>query len=113
MGSDKLNVKKELIALDHKLLDLLVKRFEFNSYIADAKYALQEGREKIHVEDEKRREELVNFFKENGLKKAKEKGIINPEQFAKFASRMAEETLICSWDVQKQYLKEKYNLKCD
>jgi chorismate mutase len=113
MGTEKLDVKKELIALDHKLLDLLVKRFEFNSYIADGKYAIQEGEPKILIEDEKRRSELVTFFRENGLKKAKEKELPNPEEFAKFVSRVAEETLLFSWEVQKEYLKQKYNLKCD
>ena len=112
MATDMLNVKRELVALDQKLLDMLVKRFELSSYIADAKYALAENN-KVIIKDPKRREQLVTYYSENALKKAKEKDLPNPEEFAKFVTRIAEETLLFSWETQKKYLEEKYNLKCD
>lgn len=112
MGSDMLNVKKELEALDHKILDMLVKRFELCSYVADAKYALAENGN-VQVKDSQKRERLVTFYREVSLKKAKEKNIYNPEEFSKFVTRIAEETLLFSWELQKQYIKEKYDVSCD
>ncbi|MEC8220793.1 MAG: hypothetical protein VX028_01870 [Nanoarchaeota archaeon] len=112
MPTEILNVKKELEALDHKLLDMLVKRFELSSYLADAKYALAEGG-KVHISDSEKRLKLVDYYREASLKKANEKGIINPEEFSKFVTRIAEEMLLFSWELQKEYLEKKYNLSCD
>jgi chorismate mutase len=113
MGTNIVDVKKEITSLDQKLLDMLVKRFELSVYMADAKYVLHEADGKVIIKDEERRKQLGAFFKENSLKKAKEKNLPNPEEFSKFVTRVAEETLIFSWETQKSYLKQKYNLKCD
>ncbi len=113
MGTNILDVKKELKALDQKMLDMLIKRFELNSFIADAKFALHETDKDFKIENEKRRDELISFFSDNALKKAKEKDFPNPEEFSKFITRISAEMLVYSWKMQKDYLRKKYDLKID
>jgi chorismate mutase len=111
VGEHVLDVQKKLRSYDQKLLSLLISRFELISYIADAKYTLSDDKDSIVVENELRKKELLDFFKEQSKKLSQEKNIFDPEELSSFVTYLAEEMLEFSWKYQKKYLEKNYGVK--